>query len=52
MGNHGLGGDGLGKGDGWLGEKDGFSPRDSRVLFNREGPKGLLIFLDTLVCVV
>jgi len=28
------------------------SPRDSRVLFNREGPKGLLIFLDTLVCVV
>jgi len=28
------------------------SPRDSRVLFNREGPKGLLILLDTLVCVV
>jgi len=28
------------------------SPRDSRVLFNREGPKGLLIFLDTPVCVV
>ena len=28
------------------------SPRDRGVLFNREGPKGLLIFLDTLVCVV
>jgi len=28
------------------------SPRDSWVLFNREGPKGLLIFLDTLICVV
>ena len=30
----------------------GFSPRDSRVLFNREGPKGLWVFLNTLVCVV
>ena len=28
------------------------SPRDRGDLFNREGPKGLLIFLDTLVCVV
>ena len=29
-----------------------YSPRASRVLFNREGPKGLWVFLDTLVCVV
>ena len=28
------------------------SPRASRVLFNREGPKGLWVFLDTLVYVV
>lgn len=28
------------------------SPRDSRVLFNRKGPKGLWVYLDTLVYVV
>ena len=28
------------------------SPRARGVLFNREGPKGLWVFLDSLVCVV